>query len=115
MKMNSQNRWKLASSAYVLCCALVDLFPHFGAPFFRYTGSDPAVHVWNLGWPFALFIFDSRAGLQIGPFVAPVIGIQLVLIGLASALYFTRMNRQNNTSELTSGGRADASPRGSST
>lgn len=37
---------------------VVSLFPTFGAPHFRYTGSDPNRDVWNLGFPLAVVIYD---------------------------------------------------------
>ena len=95
--MMKRNRWRLACVAYVVCCALVDLFPWFGGPFFRYMGSDPSVHVWNLGWPLALFIFDSRSGLHVGPFVGPMFGLQVVVFGLIARVYVMTRARHNTT------------------
>ncbi len=57
---------------YVLACTVIDLFPRYGPPDFRYTGSDPAFVVWNFGWPVALLIYDSRNGLHVGPMALPV-------------------------------------------
>ena len=39
--------------------ALLALMPYHGAPHFRYTGSDPVHHVWNLGWPITTCVFDA--------------------------------------------------------
>ena len=48
---------------------VIALFPHFGAPHFRYTGSDPNHDVWNLGVPIATCIYDSATtpNFFIGP------------------------------------------------
>jgi hypothetical protein len=61
---------------------VVDLFPHHGAPHFRYTGSDPAHSVWNLGWPLALFIYDPRSGMHVGPFAYLVLPFQLLVVAV---------------------------------
>ena len=39
----------LTALSLLLCVAAC--WPMHGPPGFRYTGSDPAFHVWNLGWP----------------------------------------------------------------
>jgi hypothetical protein len=36
----------------------MDLYPEYGSPNFRYTGSDPEDEVLNMGLPVALFIID---------------------------------------------------------
>lgn len=63
-------------------------WPHFGSPYFRYTGSDPNIHVWNLGWPFATAIWDPHFGLQIGPFayiLPPILlGLGIVVFIIAA-------------------------------
>jgi hypothetical protein len=94
--MNSDGRRRREvpfSVRTAVCIALafvvIDCFPKFGAPHFRYTGSDPAHHVWNLGWPFVLAIYDSRSGLHFGPFVYAVIPLQgfiLMIITFVSAI-----------------------------
>lgn len=43
----------------VLAFGIIDFFPVYGSPFFRYTGSDPQNLVWNFGWPIAWFIYDE--------------------------------------------------------
>lgn len=44
----------------LLCTfAVIDAFPVYGPPFFRYTGSDPKHLVWNLGWPLPWVIYDA--------------------------------------------------------
>ncbi len=40
---------------------LISVFPTFGPPHFRFTGSDPNRFVWNLGWPLATCIYDAGA------------------------------------------------------
>ena len=94
MKTHNCNGWTYACVLYLVGCALVDLFPYFTAPHFRYTGSDPAIHVWNLGWPLALVIYDSQSGLHIGPLAVPILGLQLILFGVAVAVYLIRKNRR---------------------
>ena len=64
---------------YSALCLAINLFPFYGQPSFRYTGSDPAYHVWNLGWPVPLVILDDRYGLQVGPFAYAVIPLQVVV------------------------------------
>ncbi len=39
---------------------VIDFWPTYGAPFFRYTGSNPDEKVWNLGFPIAWFIYDDN-------------------------------------------------------
>jgi|GEM_PF-3146864 len=65
----------------LLMCGMIDFLPHFGAPHFRYTGSDPALPVWNIGWPLALFVFDPRNGFHVGPIAVPVLGGQVGVLG----------------------------------
>ena len=45
----------------LLFCAFVviDAFPTYGPPFFRYTGSTPKHLVWNFGWPIPWAIYDA--------------------------------------------------------
>jgi len=49
---------------------VITLMPHWGAPHFRYTGSDPNHQVWNLGWPLTTCIYDAAHSPHffIGPF-----------------------------------------------
>ena len=39
--------------------AVIDAFPAYGPPAFRYTGPDPKHIVWNFGWPFPWVIYDK--------------------------------------------------------
>jgi hypothetical protein len=71
---------KVATAAFLLACLLVDFLPHHGPPDFRYTGSDPAIAVWNLGWPLAWFIYDPRYGFQVGPLAYLMLTFQFVLL-----------------------------------
>ena len=71
---------------------LVDLLPTFGAPFFRYTGSDPSLAVWNFGWPLAELIYDRRSGFHIAPFMSLVLCLEV--IGLFSVGYLSRTARK---------------------
>lgn len=66
---------------------VMDLYPEYGSPYFRYTGSDPEDKVLNMGWPFTLFIidFNTKPFLFDGPFL--IIMIPLQLIGLLIAWF----------------------------
>lgn len=91
-------------AAFVLACLVVDLFPHHGPPHFRYTGSDPAYSVWNLGWPLAMFIYDPRSGLHVGPTVYFVLLFQLlVVIGGLAAILAMRLLRRGSGSRKKDG------------
>ena len=72
--------WQRAAVVFVIACVVIDLFPRYGSPYFRYTGSDPAHEVWNIGWPMALAIYDWRSGIQLGPFLYLVVPFQAVLV-----------------------------------
>lgn len=72
--------WKAAVLVFVLACVAMNFFPHYGPPHFRYTGSDPAHEVWNLGWPLALFIYDPANGFHIGPSASIVLPAQLLIL-----------------------------------
>lgn len=80
-------RWQHIVGALILVCAVMDFFPRHGAPWFRYTGSDPAVEVWNLGWPMVLSICDQRSGLHIGPFLYVVVPFQLVVVSVIGVMF----------------------------
>ena len=73
----------LALMALAVWFMILSLLPHWGAPFFRYTGCDPDHHVWNLGWPMATCIYDSANSPYF--FVGPLAYIYCV----AGALGFT--------------------------
>jgi hypothetical protein len=81
-----RTRTKVAVASYVLACLLLDVLPRFGPPEFRYTGSDPTVPVWNLGWPLALTIYDARSGLHVGPDVYLVPLAQFLVLLAAMSL-----------------------------
>jgi len=72
----------VAAVAFVLVCLLIDFLPRHASPDFRYTGSDPAVAVWNLGWPLALFIYDPKHGFQVGPFAYLMLPFQFVVLAV---------------------------------
>jgi hypothetical protein len=75
----------------ILACVLADIFPRHGAPDFRYTGSDPSHHVWNLGWPMAIAIYDSTSGIHFDPFAFVVVPVRVLLVSLvALVLAFVR-------------------------
>src|SRR5688500_1919301 len=96
---NSSSRKRLYSMAgavaFVLACLIVDFLPRHGPPHFRYTGSDPTSHVWNLGWPLALFVYDPRSGLHVGPFAYVVLPFELFLA--AGSLVVVAVRRLRNT------------------
>ena len=81
-----RTRTKVAVASYLLVCLTLDFFPRLGPPEFRYTGSDPTILVWNLGWPQALSIYDPRSGLHVGPSVYLVPPAQLIILLAAMAL-----------------------------
>lgn len=72
--------------ALLLLFLLVDFFPQRGAPAFRYTGSDPARTVLNLGIPLPLFIYDEAKSplLIIGPFAQFLVPLEVFILGLVS-------------------------------
>jgi hypothetical protein len=73
--------------AYVAACLVIDLFPQYGPPHFRYKGSDPATTVWNFGWPLTLAIYDPRSGLHIGTIGCCLVpSAQLLVLLCATAL-----------------------------
>jgi hypothetical protein len=71
---------------YILFCVLIDLLPNFGPLNFRYTGANPAVHVWNFGWPLASFLYDPETGLHVGPIVVFVVIVQLFVLGVLTSI-----------------------------
>ena len=73
----------------VLCAAA--FWPRHGPPDFRYTGADPAFHVWNFGWPVASFLYDARSGFHAGPVAYITVPPLLVaLIGNAALFWWRR-------------------------
>ncbi len=89
---NQSTLWTVAIGLYLTCCAVLDIFPRYSRPDLRYTGSDPAVSVWNLGWPLAEFIYDPRFGPQVGPTAWMFIPFQCVFFacGVAAVLAIQR-------------------------
>ena len=59
MKLKLTRNQIVALIVLAVIFAVLVLMPHWGAPHFRYTGSDPEHNVWNLGWPLATCIYDS--------------------------------------------------------
>jgi hypothetical protein len=70
MKLAPTRNQILALTVLAVVFVLLAFMPHWGPPHFRYTGSDPGHHVWNLGWPLATCIYDSvhSPHLFAGPF-----------------------------------------------
>lgn len=97
--------WRRVAFALIIICIIADIFPRHGAPDFRYTGSDPAVDVWNLGWPLVLSIFDPRSGIHVGPFFYVVIPFQIAVISLVGLVFafWTRHNKTLNITAASSG------------
>ena len=87
--------------ACVIAFAVMDLLPRHGAPYFRYTGSDPANHLWNLGWPLALAVYDSRSGIHVGPFVYAVVPSQALVVSLVAAATILLRKRHNPALQTT--------------
>jgi len=87
----------LAAGLFILVSLLIDFFPRHAPPDFRYTGSDPTFIVWNLGWPLALFIYDSRNGFHVGPEADMMLPFQgfVFMVGMAIALIWRRHTRAN--------------------
>ena len=94
----------------LLAVALVfTLMPHFGAPYFRYTGSDPDHHVWNLGWPMVTCIYDSAHAPHF--FVDPFAYVYGVVGILGFALVFGVLIVWNNRHRvLQSSNQVEAAP-----
>lgn len=83
----------------VAACLTVDFFPSFGPPHFRYTGSDPATQVWNLGWPLVTAIYDKRSGLHVGPVGGVLFAIQAIgLAALTAVVIAASRTRRAQTS-----------------
>jgi hypothetical protein len=97
-------RLRLLAAAYIVSCIVTDLFPTYGPPFFRYTGADPSFHVWNLGWPLALAIYDTRSGLHLGLFLYLVLPVQMMIALLATVAVAIR-NKHNKSLQWMAGRR----------
>jgi hypothetical protein len=82
------SRWRTVAGLFCVLCLLSDFLPRYGPPSFRYTGCDPAFHVWNLGWPLVTSIYDSRNGFHVGPDALLELPFQsfVLLVGLAIAI-----------------------------
>src|SRR5689334_23309185 len=94
--IKSASIWRRRTiAALVIACAVMDLFPRHGPPDFRYTGSDPAHVIWNLGWPVALVIYDPQSGIHFGPFLYVVIPVQIVVLSLIILVSFLQHRRKN--------------------
>ena len=98
----SINSVKRLAAALIIACAVMDLAPRHGPPEFRYSGSDPVSSVWNLGWPVALAIYDSRSGFHVGPFCYAVVPFQVAIVSAIAAL--SLWHRRNWRSRLSGRG-----------
>ena len=70
MKLMPSRIQIVALTVLAVVALALALMPHWGAPHFRYTGSDPDHPVWNIGWPLATCIYDSTHSPHffVGPF-----------------------------------------------
>lgn len=61
---------------------IMDLYPEYGSPHFRYTGSDIDNTVLNLGYPLASLIIDFETApyFFIGPSTIIIIPTQLFVL-----------------------------------
>jgi len=68
----------------LLILVVINIFPRFKGPDFRYTGAEPSHHVWNFGWPIGHIIYDENYGIQFSPwpFIVFVVSIEAILIFL---------------------------------
>lgn len=80
MEQSHRTRRTFICVLSVLAGVVICLFPSFGPPSFRYMGSDLSVHVWNIGYPLPLMIYDARSGIHFcGPAII-IIAIPAVLL-----------------------------------
>ena len=92
MKSSGPKRWIVICLLYICFCLVIDFYPRFAPPDFRYTGSDSSAEVLNLGWPMALTIYDPRSGWHAGPLALLVVGHQLfMLFAAVSVVVFNKM------------------------
>jgi hypothetical protein len=82
----SRQRWFVVAGLYVMVCLAVDFFPRHGPPNFRYTGSDPAHSIWNLGWPMPLMIYDPRNEIHVGPLGYPIFMAEALVTIIAAVI-----------------------------
>ena len=85
------------------------LVPQRGAPFFRYTGSNPEHHVWHFGWPLATCIYDSSHAphLFVGPFAYAYAFVGILGLVL---LYYVFVAWNNRRGLLLESSEVDAAP-----
>lgn len=86
MKKDCKKRWVIFLAAYVTVCLVIDFYPIYGRPNFRYTGSDPSIEVWNIGWPLSTMIYDDSSGIHISPFAYVLFLLELTILALSYAL-----------------------------
>jgi hypothetical protein len=86
MKKDRKKRWAVFLAAYVTVCLIIDFYPIYGRPHFRYTGSDPSKAVWNIGWPLATMIFDDSSDIHVGPFAYVLFPMELIILALTFAI-----------------------------
>ena len=86
MSKIANNRRTILLVVYITISLIIDFYPTYGRPHFRYTGSDPSIEVWNLGWPIATMIYDSTSGIHVGPFAYVFFPLQFVILAFSYAL-----------------------------
>ncbi len=82
MNRLSKRFWTIVFAVYIVICLIVDFYPTYGPPHFRYTGSDPSIEVWNLGWPIATMIYDPVSGIHIDPFAYVYFPLELGILAV---------------------------------
>ena len=82
------NRARIIIKSLIVFFFIIDLFPIFDKPYFRYNGSNQENLVWNLGYPFVLLIYDPSNSPYI--FKSPIfwlaISIQLLLVFIVNKI-----------------------------
>ena len=87
MKKGRKKLWTILLAVYITVCIVLNFYPTYGRPHFRYTGSDPSIAVWNIGWPLAIMIYDSNSGIHVGPFAYVLFPLELIILAFSYALF----------------------------
>ncbi|QDV75694.1 hypothetical protein [Botrimarina mediterranea] len=73
---------------HLLLLVIATVWPTWGPPQFRYTGSNPDRPVWNFGYPVSAFIFDEEVlpAWHMGPLTRTwLIVMPIWVVGVLSA------------------------------
>ena len=105
MKLMPSRTQIVALFALAAVALVLALMPHWRAPHFRYTGSNPEHHVWNLGWPLATCIYDSSHAPHffVGPFAYAYAFVAILGFVLLYSVFVAWNNRRGmllETSEV---------------